>query len=50
MQATESKTYYPYFDYLRIVLAMLVVLYHERVIPVEWIGNAAVQVFFALSG
>jgi peptidoglycan/LPS O-acetylase OafA/YrhL len=42
--------YYPYFDYLRIALAVVVMLVHDRLIPWENSGNLAVQVFFALSG
>jgi peptidoglycan/LPS O-acetylase OafA/YrhL len=42
--------YYPYFDYLRIALAIVVMLVHDRLIPWENSGNLAVQVFFALSG
>jgi len=48
----ESKAvYYPYFDYLRIFLASVVVLGHDQVI--NWppfSGSLAVDVFFALSG
>lgn len=42
---------YPAFDWLRFVLASIVVLNHERVVfpgPID--GGLAVQVFFALSG
>src|SRR5215212_2858834 len=46
----HRKEYYPYFDWLRIVLAMVVVLFHEGVIPWGGASYIAVQVFFALSG
>ena len=41
--------YYPYFDYLRIGLAIVVMFYHDHLIPWEHSGNLAVQIFFALS-
>ena len=47
---SESATYYPWFDWLRIVLASTVVLFHAHVLQWKWSGNFAVQVFFALSG
>ena len=48
---TVSKgEYYPYFDWLRGVLAMVVVLSHQGLIAWEEAANLAVQVFFALSG
>ena len=37
-----QTTYYPYFDYLRIALATIVMLAQS--------GNLAVQMFFDLSG
>ncbi len=42
--------YYPDFDYLRIALAIVVMLYHDDVIQWHQSGSLAVQVFFALSG
>lgn len=42
--------YYPWFDWLRAVCAVTVVLYHDHVIGWAHAGNFAVQVFFALSG
>ena len=45
-----KKTYYPYFDYLRIALATIVMLGHDGLIRWGQSGNLAVQVFFALSG
>jgi peptidoglycan/LPS O-acetylase OafA/YrhL len=42
--------YYPYFDYLRITLAIVVMLVHDHLLHWENSGNLAVQVFFALSG
>lgn len=51
MQMTPYKNdYYPYFDYLRIALAMVVLLHHDHVFEWAHSGNLAVQVFFALSG
>lgn len=44
------QTYYPLFDYLRIVLAMVVMFYHDELFGWTESGNLAVQVFFALSG
>jgi peptidoglycan/LPS O-acetylase OafA/YrhL len=43
--------YYPWFDWLRLALACVVLLNHESLID-GWpqAGNFAVQVFFALSG
>ena len=51
MTNSEIK-YYPAFDYLRIVLAIVVVAApgHAGLINWEQSGNYAVQVFFALSG
>jgi peptidoglycan/LPS O-acetylase OafA/YrhL len=45
-----NNNYYPYFDWLRIILAMTVALNHDEVINLPHAGNLAVQVFFALSG
>ena len=42
--------YYPWFDWLRIVLATAVVLSHAEILTGEQSGNFPVQVFFALSG
>ncbi len=42
--------YYPYFDWLRGVLAMVVVVSHLGLIVWDNAANLAVQVFFALSG
>jgi peptidoglycan/LPS O-acetylase OafA/YrhL len=42
--------YFPRFNYLRIFLACVVMLSHDRVINWQHSGNLAVQVFFALSG
>lgn len=42
---------YPHFDWLRFLLASIVVIGHENAFPLGPItGNLAVQVFFALSG
>ncbi len=45
-----TTVYFPYFDYLRIVLAIIVMLGHDNVIRWSLSGNLSVQVFFALSG
>jgi peptidoglycan/LPS O-acetylase OafA/YrhL len=43
--------YYPWFDWLRLVLACVVMLSHEGLIqPWPQAGDFAVQIFFALSG
>jgi len=47
---TDKETYYPYFDYLRIILATVVMLYHDKLLVWEHAGSLAVDVFFALSG
>lgn len=46
----QDTQYYPWFDWLRGVLAIVVMLRHDRVLDWEQSGNFAVQVFFALSG
>lgn len=46
----ESKIYYPAFDYLRIILALVVALGHSGIGIWEPSAGYAVQVFFALSG
>ncbi|MGY6276090.1 acyltransferase family protein [Methylomonas sp. MgM2] len=43
-------SYYPYFDWLRMALALIVALGHEGVVLWQHAGNLSVQVFFALSG
>jgi peptidoglycan/LPS O-acetylase OafA/YrhL len=45
-----SSSDYPYFDWLRFVLASAVVLVHATIIPWFFAGALAVQCFFALSG
>jgi peptidoglycan/LPS O-acetylase OafA/YrhL len=45
-----QDTYYPLFDWLRIILATVVSLYHDDILRWSSSGNLAVQVFFALSG
>ena len=42
--------YYPWFDWLRLLLACVVLFGHEGIIGWRNAGNFAVQVFFALSG
>jgi peptidoglycan/LPS O-acetylase OafA/YrhL len=41
---------YPLFDWLRFLLASVVVLGHANFVTWDHAGNLAVQVFFALSG
>lgn len=47
---STRQDYYPYFDYLRIVLASVVMFYHGGLIEWSVSGKLAVEVFFALSG
>jgi len=47
---SNEKNYYPYFDYLRIVLVTIVMFKHDNLIAWEYSGTLAVDVFFALSG
>jgi peptidoglycan/LPS O-acetylase OafA/YrhL len=49
-QPEHDSTSYPFFDWLRFVLASGVALAHFDIIRWEYAGNIAVQVFFALSG
>lgn len=46
----RAQTYYPWFDWLRIALACIVMLTHAGLMAWHHAGNFAVQVFFALSG
>ena len=46
----KEKSYYPYFDYLRIVLVSIVMFGHDNLIAWGYSGKLAVDVFFALSG
>lgn len=46
----KEKFYYPYFDYLRIILASIVMFGHDGLISWKYSGKLAVDVFFALSG
>jgi peptidoglycan/LPS O-acetylase OafA/YrhL len=48
--AGAAAAYFPWFDWLRIVLALVVALGHDLVLVWEHSGDLAVQVFFALSG
>ncbi|MEO5881837.1 MAG: acyltransferase [Caldimonas sp.] len=48
--APAEEPYFPWFDWLRGVLAVIVMLAHESVLGWQHAGNFAVQVFFALSG
>ena len=47
---SPSRAYYPYFDYLRIILASIVMFGHDGLISWEHSGKLAVDIFFALSG
>jgi len=47
---TSTTKYYPAFDYLRLVLAIVVAAGHSELILWDASGNYAVQIFFALSG
>jgi peptidoglycan/LPS O-acetylase OafA/YrhL len=47
---SASATYYPWFDWLRAFLAVIVMLGHDGLIPWSRSGDLAVKVFFALSG
>ncbi len=49
-EQSDKTGSFPYFDWLRFVLASMVALSHEHIIAWEFAGNFAVQVFFALSG
>lgn len=49
-QHGASETYYPWFDWLRAVLAITVMFGHDGLIPWLYSGDLAVKVFFALSG
>ena len=46
----RNEPEYPFFDLLRFVLALVVLLDHLRVFSWSHFGNLSVQVFFALSG
>jgi peptidoglycan/LPS O-acetylase OafA/YrhL len=48
-QSKETGSF-PLFDWLRFVLASVVALAHEGIVPWDNAANLAVQVFFALSG
>src|ERR1700761_7391411 len=47
---SRGTGYYPWFDWLRLSLACMVLLAHEGILGWRYAGNLAVQVFFALSG
>jgi peptidoglycan/LPS O-acetylase OafA/YrhL len=49
ISAHQTTAYYPSFDYLRFVLAAMVVAGHSLLAP-DWTAHLAVSVFFALSG
>ncbi len=48
--ASLQNPYYPWFDWLRGGLAVIVMLGHEDLIGWHHAGNFSVQIFFALSG
>jgi peptidoglycan/LPS O-acetylase OafA/YrhL len=48
--AAAVEAYYPWFDWLRGVLAIAVMLGHDGIVAWSRQANFAVQVFFALSG
>lgn len=45
-----AEKYYPAFDYLRLILVLVVAAVHFKLIGSVQVGNYTVQVFFALSG
>ena len=47
---SSCATYYPAFDYLRLVLVIIVAAYHSGLIAREQPAYYALQIFFALSG
>ena len=47
---TSKEDYYPWFDWLRLSLACVVLFGHEGIIQWRNAGNFAVQIFFVLSG
>jgi peptidoglycan/LPS O-acetylase OafA/YrhL len=49
-KVTPKDSYYPAFDYLRIVLATAVAASHAGLLSWQQAGNLPVQIFFALSG
>lgn len=50
MNKKNEHFYYPYFDYLRIILATIVMFVHDGLFSWSKSGALAVDVFFALSG
>jgi peptidoglycan/LPS O-acetylase OafA/YrhL len=46
----DAAPYYPAFDWLRIALAVMVMMHHAELFPWGKLGHFRVQVFFALSG
>ncbi|MBL1321897.1 MAG: acyltransferase [Methylophaga sp.] len=50
MISNNRNEYFLLFDWLRIILAIIVALGHDDVIQWQHAGNLSVQVFFALSG
>jgi len=50
LMKVSVNSYYPYFDYLRIVLVSIVMFGHDDLIAWNYSGKLAVDVFFSLSG
>ena len=50
LKIKTNTHYYPFFDWLRGLLAITVMFTHEGLIGWALSGNFAVQIFFALSG
>jgi peptidoglycan/LPS O-acetylase OafA/YrhL len=46
----DNREYYPLFNYLRMILALTVTMYHAHVFEWERAGVLAVEIFFGLSG
>lgn len=49
-KSANASPYFPYFDWLRFILAATVMLGHDKVLPWDRASTFAVHVFFALSG
>lgn len=50
MTSAAKAEFYPLFDWARVALAMAVAVGHSGLITAPYVGDLAVQVFFALSG
>jgi peptidoglycan/LPS O-acetylase OafA/YrhL len=49
-RSAREEVYYPWFDWLRFGLSLLVLFYHEGLYHSFHVGHLAIQIFFALSG